>query len=54
MMTPLFLILFSQERDLLSSKVLRMEDNLEDVKLKLSSAMADKDRIMQVPSVHKN
>ncbi|XP_035250896.1 paramyosin-like isoform X2 [Anguilla anguilla] len=35
------------ERDLLSSKVLRIEDCLEDVKLKLSTAMADKDRLMQ-------
>ena len=40
-----------QEGDLLTSKVLRLEDSVEDLKIKLTAAMSDKDRLLQV-SVH--
>nr|XP_023675787.1 myosin heavy chain, cardiac muscle isoform-like isoform X2 [Paramormyrops kingsleyae] len=35
------------ERDLLSSKVVRLEDTVEDHKVKLSEALADKDHLLQ-------
>ncbi|KAL7858116.1 hypothetical protein AOLI_G00182180 [Acnodon oligacanthus] len=35
------------EKDLLSTKSLRSENNLEDLKVKLSTALADKDRLVQ-------
>nr|XP_046200066.1 trichohyalin-like isoform X3 [Oncorhynchus gorbuscha] len=35
------------ERDLLTSKVLRLEDSVEDLKIKLTGAMSDKDRLLQ-------
>ncbi|KAI4874964.1 hypothetical protein NFI96_032968 [Prochilodus magdalenae] len=35
------------EKDLLSTKALRLEDSLEDLKMKLSAALADKDRLVQ-------
>ncbi|XP_007246656.4 interaptin isoform X1 [Astyanax mexicanus] len=35
------------EKDLLSTKTLRLEDGLEDLKAKLSAALADKDRLVQ-------
>ncbi|XP_046890390.1 trichohyalin-like [Hypomesus transpacificus] len=37
----------SLERDLLSTKVLRMEDSVEDLKAKMSGALSDKDRLLQ-------
>ncbi|XP_072527657.1 uncharacterized protein [Salminus brasiliensis] len=35
------------EKDLLSTKALRLEDSLEDLKAKLSAALSDKDRLVQ-------
>ncbi|KAK3558419.1 hypothetical protein QTP86_018027, partial [Hemibagrus guttatus] len=35
------------ENELLTTKTLRLEDNIEDLKLKLSTALADKDRLVQ-------
>lgn len=37
-----------QENELLTTKTLRLEDNIEDLKSKLSSALAEKDRLVQV------
>lgn len=37
-----------QEKDLLTTKVLRLEDSIEDLKAKLSAALSDKDRLIQV------
>ncbi|XP_039629106.1 trichohyalin-like [Polypterus senegalus] len=37
----------SLEKELLSSKVVRLEENVTDLKLKLAAAVADKDRFMQ-------
>ncbi|XP_041734685.2 centrosome-associated protein CEP250 [Coregonus clupeaformis] len=38
------------ERDLLTTKVLRLEDSVEDLKFKLTGAMSDKDRLLQEKS----
>ncbi|XP_046715613.1 golgin subfamily A member 4 isoform X2 [Silurus meridionalis] len=35
------------ENELLTTKILRLEDNIEDLKSKLSSALAEKDRLVQ-------
>lgn len=37
-----------QENELLTTKALRLEDNIEDLKSKLSNALAEKDRLVQV------
>lgn len=37
-----------QENELLTTKTLRLEDNIEDLKSKLSNALAEKDRLVQV------
>lgn len=37
-----------QENELLTTKTLQLEDNIEDLKSKLSSALAEKDRLVQV------
>ncbi|XP_058264490.1 golgin subfamily A member 6-like protein 7 isoform X3 [Hemibagrus wyckioides] len=36
------------ENELLTTKTLRLEDNIEDLKSKLSTALSDKDRLVQV------
>lgn len=46
--TCLYFKTFAQEKDNASTKALQLEDNVENLKVKLSSTLSDKERLQQV------